>query len=41
MKDTMADYEIAAITETPIVDVFKYAAKTTETNNSQNTNNND
>lgn len=42
MKDTMADYEIAAISETPIVDVFKYAAKTTtETNNPQNPNNND
>lgn len=34
MKDTMADYEIAAISETPIVDVFNYVAKeTTETNN--------
>lgn len=41
MKYT-TDYEIAAITETPIVDVFKYAAKTTtETNNPQNPNNND
>lgn len=34
MKGTMADYEIAAISETPIVDVFNYVAKeTTETNN--------
>lgn len=34
MKGTMADYEIAAISETPIVDVFKYAAKEiTESNN--------
>lgn len=42
MKGTMADYEIAAISETPIVDVFNYAAKTTtETNNPQNPNNND
>ena len=37
----ITDYEIAAISETPIVDVFKYAAKTTETNNPQNPNNND
>ena len=42
MKDTMADYEIAAISETPIIDVFNYVAKeTTETNNPQNPNNND
>lgn len=42
MKGTMADYEIAAISETPIIDVFNYVAKeTTETNNPQNPNNND
>ena len=33
----MADYEIAAISETPIVDVFNYVAKETteQTNNPQ------
>lgn len=42
MKGTMADWELLNIGETPIVDVFKYAAKTTtETTNPQNTNNND
>ncbi|MBO5053864.1 MAG: DUF4494 domain-containing protein [Muribaculaceae bacterium] len=37
MKGTMADYEIAAISETPIVDVFNYVAKETteQTNNPQ------
>jgi len=27
MKGSMADYEIAAITETTIIDVFKYEAE--------------
>lgn len=31
MKGTMADYEIEAITETKIVDVYTYVAKTDDT----------
>jgi len=27
MKGTMADYEIASVTETPIMDIFPYSAE--------------
>lgn len=42
MKGTMADYEIASISETQIMDVFNYVAKTeTETTNPQTPQDND